>query len=87
MTTIRLTMAQALVKYLAALRVEMADGSIESVEFDRRSGQPVLDQAAERIVRLAAPFAAFPAELRSDTDVLVVTRTWYFEPGDTLRSE
>ena len=29
MTTIRLTMAQALVKYLAALRVEMADGSIE----------------------------------------------------------
>jgi 3D-(3,5/4)-trihydroxycyclohexane-1,2-dione acylhydrolase (decyclizing) len=29
MTTIRLTMAQALVKYLAALRVEMADGSIQ----------------------------------------------------------
>ena len=29
MTTIRLTMAQALVKYLSALRVEMADGSIE----------------------------------------------------------
>lgn len=28
MTTLRLTMAQALVKYLAALRVEMADGSI-----------------------------------------------------------
>ncbi len=30
MTTIRLTMAQALVKYLSALRVEMADGSIEA---------------------------------------------------------
>jgi len=29
MSTIRLTMAQALVKYLSALRVEMADGSIE----------------------------------------------------------
>ncbi len=29
MTTIRLTMAQALVKYLAALRVEMEDGSIQ----------------------------------------------------------
>ncbi len=29
MTTIRLTMAQALTKYLAALRVEMADGSIQ----------------------------------------------------------
>ena len=29
MTTIRLTMAQALVKYLSALRVEMADGSVE----------------------------------------------------------
>jgi protein TonB len=64
-----------------------ADGSIESLEFDRRSGRPQLDQAAERIVRLAAPFAAFPPDLRRDTDVLVITRTWYFEPGDTLRGE
>ena len=64
-----------------------ADGSIESLEFDRRSGRIELDQAAERIVRMAAPFAPLPPEVRRDTDVLVITRTWFFEPGDTLRSE
>ena len=64
-----------------------ADGSIESLEFDRRSGRAQLDQAAERIVRMAAPFAPFPPEVRRDTDVLVITRTWFFEPGDTLRGE
>ena len=54
------------------------------VDFAQANGDQDL---VMRIVRLAAPYAAFPAELRSDTDVLVVTRTWYFEPGDTLRSE
>ena len=34
MTTIRLSMAQALVKYLAALRVEMEDGRIRRVVED-----------------------------------------------------
>jgi protein TonB len=64
-----------------------ADGTIESLEFDRRSGRIELDQAAERIVRMGAPFAPLPPEVRRDTDVLVITRTWFFEPGDTLRSE
>ena len=54
------------------------DGSIYSIQVRQSSGEPVLDEAAMRIVRLAAPFAAFPAELRDEVDVLVITRTWKF---------
>ena len=60
------------------------DGSIDGVELDRSSGLKVLDEAAFRIVQLAAPFAAFPAEIRKDTDLLVITRTWFFAQGDKI---
>ena len=55
-----------------------ADGTIYSVKINKSSGHQVLDDAAMRIVRLAAPFAPFPLELREESDVLVVTRTWTF---------
>jgi len=64
-----------------------ADGSLESVQIDRPSTYPLLDRAAERIVRLAAPYAAFPPDVRKDTDILVITRTWTFAPGDQLVSQ
>jgi periplasmic protein TonB len=38
-------------------------------------------------VRMAAPYAAFPPDIRKDTDVLVITRTWTFAPGDKLYGE
>jgi protein TonB len=63
------------------------DGSVESVELDRSSGLKVLDAAAFRIVRMAAPFAEFPADIRKDTDLLVITRTWFFGQGDRLWTE
>jgi protein TonB len=55
-----------------------ADGTIHSMRLRQSSGHEELDQAAMRIVRLAAPFAAFPFELRKDYDVLWITRTWRF---------
>lgn len=61
-----------------------ADGSIESMQIDRPSGHRILDAAAEKIVRMAAPYAPFPPEIKRDTDVLVITRTWTFAPGDRL---
>lgn len=64
-----------------------ADGSLEKVEVDRPSGKPLLDAAAVRIVRLAAPFAPFSAEIRRDTDILTITRTWMFTSSDKLESE
>lgn len=54
------------------------DGSVFDIKVQESSGKPVLDQAAERIVRLAAPFAPFPMELQQEADVLVITRTWRF---------
>jgi protein TonB len=54
------------------------DGTIHSVVLRHSSGHKVLDDAAMRIVRLAAPFAPFPPNIRSETDLLHITRTWQF---------
>jgi protein TonB len=54
------------------------DGSISNIEILSSSGHAVLDEAAIRIVRMAAPFAPFPPELRATTDMLEIIRTWKF---------
>lgn len=54
------------------------DGSIYTIQVRRSSGFPELDDAAIRIVRMAAPFAPFPEELKAEADVLVITRSWKF---------
>jgi protein TonB len=63
------------------------DGSVESVELDRSSGLKVLDDAAHRIVRMAERYAPFPPDIRRDTDLLVITRTWFFGRGDKIWTE
>jgi protein TonB len=63
-----------------------ADGTVYKVQVRRSSGQPELDEAAERIVHLAAPFAPFPVELREQADILVITRTWKFFNGSRLET-
>ncbi len=64
----------------------LPDGSVHNVEVLESSGQRILDDAAIRIVRLAAPFAAFPPALKKDVDRLEIIRTWKFEKGDRLTS-
>jgi protein TonB len=64
-----------------------ADGEVESVEINRSSGYRFLDQAAIRIVRLAAPFDRFPTDIRGDTDILHITRTWTFTRTDQVLAE
>jgi len=64
-----------------------ADGSVESIEVNRPSGQRILDASAIRIVKLAAPYPPFPADIRKDTDILSITRTWIFTTTDRLESE
>lgn len=56
----------------------LADGSVENIRVLRSSGFDVLDEAAVRIVRLCAPYAELPPEIRAETDVLTITRTWQF---------
>lgn len=55
-----------------------ADGSVHSISLLRSSGHKFLDDAAIRIVELAAPFAPFPEQIRKDTDILHIIRTWQF---------
>ena len=76
-------------KLYGSLRLMVAitpDGRLKEVELLDSSGHKTLDEAALRIVRLAAPFAPFPDELRKTTDVLEIIRTWQFRKNSSLRS-
>ncbi len=64
-----------------------ADGSLENVVIDQRSNHEVLNEAAKRIVELAAPYAVFPEDIKKDTDILSITRTWTFTQEDALSTE
>ncbi|MGH8801725.1 MAG: TonB family protein [Casimicrobiaceae bacterium] len=63
-----------------------ADGSLDSVDVKRHSLSRILDAAAVHIVEMAAPFAPFPEDIRRGTDILYITRTWTFAPGDEMSS-
>ena len=70
------------------LTVEInADGSVRNIELNRSSGHKELDEAALRIVRLAAPYAPFSTDIRSKYDVISITRTWMFTKSDQLQSQ
>ena len=62
------------------------DGSIERIDVIQPSGYPVLDAAAQEIVRLSEPFAPLPKTV-DDVDILHITRTWQFLPGGVLRNQ
>jgi len=54
------------------------DGHLISVEISKSSGHIILDDAAKRIVKLAAPFASIPKEVLRGNNRLNITRTWLF---------
>ncbi|MEH6568513.1 MAG: energy transducer TonB [Halioglobus sp.] len=64
---------------LRLLVIIRQDGSLEDIQVLSSSGYAVLDEAAMKIVRLAAPFAPFPSELSATTDKLEIIRTWQFQ--------
>jgi periplasmic protein TonB len=64
-----------------------ADGTVRDAIITRPSGHRVLDEAALRIVRLAAPYAPFPKEIREDVDIMHITRTWEFTSGNRLNTQ
>lgn len=64
----------------------LPNGEVHEVKVLKSSGQKMLDEAAIRIVHLAAPYQPFPSEMRRQVDVLEIIRTWRFHKGQ-LRSE
>jgi protein TonB len=63
-----------------------ANGTVQTIRVVHSSGHKLLDDAAIRIVRLAAPFAPFPPEIRKQVDILDITRTWQFLNNNQLFS-
>jgi protein TonB len=61
------------------------DGSIKGVDVIESSGRKLLDDAAIRIVRLAAPFPPIP-KTGEHVDELYITRTYQFLRGGTLQT-
>ena len=64
----------------------LADGAIENLEISRSSGNTVLDAAALRIVKMAAPFAPLPVDIRRDIDILGITKTMTFTLNNHVES-
>jgi len=77
-------------KLYGSLRITVSiksDGSLEKAEIDRSSGSKILDEAALGIIKMAAPYAPFPDNIRKDADLLRITRTWTSTRSDQLASE
>jgi len=62
------------------------DGTINKVQIMESSGSKMLDDAALRIVRLAAPFKPLTQEMARDTDILEIIRVWQFQPDYRLQT-
>ena len=71
---------------LRLLVSQMPDGRVKAVEILSSSGHELLDRAAVNIVHMAAPFEPFPAEIRSEVDILEIIRTWRFHEAEGLTS-
>jgi len=64
-----------------------SNGAVENIEMRRSSGSKLLDEAAKNIVRMGAPYAAFPVDIARDTDVIDISRTWRFTSSDRIETE
>ena len=62
------------------------DGTVKDIVLRRSSGLQVLDDAAVRTVRLAAPFDRFPESIAGEVDVLHIERTWIFHSDNRFTS-
>jgi protein TonB len=58
-----------------------ADGRLLQTIIRRSSGHPELDEAAMRILKLAAPFDPFPGELSAKHDEIRIAYEWQFLGG------
>ena len=56
----------------------LPNGDVHQVKILQSSGHKILDQAAIKIVHLAAPYAPFPQQMQNNVDVLEIIRTWRF---------
>lgn len=63
-----------------------SEGELINIELRKSSGHKLLDDAAQRIVKLAAPYSPFPAKLKQEADVIHITRSWEFMSNSQLKT-
>lgn len=69
-------------KVIVSLTV-LADGKLQNVSIEKSSGNAKLDEAAKKLARQSAPFAAFSPKLvaelaRTGKDRMLFVRAWHF---------
>ena len=62
------------------------NGTVHSIKINNPSPHKLLNDAATRFLRDAAPYDAFPAEIDAETDILVITRAFHFLKNNQLTS-
>lgn len=63
-----------------------AEGTIKDIKIIQSSGYKSIDDAAEHLVQLSGPFEAIPKN-KNKIDILYITRTWQFLPGNKLKQK
>ena len=63
-----------------------SDGELVNIDLRQSSGHKLLDDAAQRIVKLAAPYSPFPAKLKQQADIIHITRSWEFMSTSRLKT-
>jgi protein TonB len=63
-----------------------SDGELVNIDLRQSSGHKLLDDAAKRIVKLAAPYSPFPAKLKQEADIIHITRSWEFMSTSRLKT-
>ncbi len=63
-----------------------SEGTIKEIKIIQSSGFKSIDDAAEHLVQLSGPFEPLP-ENKNKIDLLYITRTWQFLPGNKLKQK
>ena len=63
-----------------------SEGTIKEIKIIKSTGYKSIDDAAEHLVQLSGPFEAIPKN-KSQIDILYITRTWQFLPGNKLKQK
>jgi len=62
-------------------------GKLMNIDLRKSSGHKILDDAAKRIVKLAAPYSPFPTKLKQEADVIHITRSWEFMNNSEFKTQ
>ena len=62
------------------------DGTINKIDMRKPSKYKLLNDAAIRFIRLAAPFDPFPESISKETDIVHITRAYHFLDNNRITS-